>query len=72
MSHREKQIYQKLVRLAGGSALVEEALRELSWRRQAAPDLKKWSTTSSHEGSPRQRERPGNSPAALVLVPLKT
>lgn len=39
MSRREKQIYHKLVRLAGGSALVEEALRELSQRRQAAPDL---------------------------------
>jgi hypothetical protein len=38
MSRRE-MIYRKLVRLAGGSALVEEALRELSRRRQAAPDL---------------------------------
>jgi hypothetical protein len=39
MSRREKQIYHKLVRLAGGSALVEEALSELSRKRQAAPDL---------------------------------
>ena len=38
MSRRE-MIYRKLVRLAGGSALVEEALREVSRKRQAAPDL---------------------------------
>lgn len=38
MTRREK-VYRQLVRLAGGSALVEEALRELSRRRQAAPDL---------------------------------
>jgi hypothetical protein len=39
MSGREKRIYHKLVCLAGGSALVEEALRELSRKRRAAPDL---------------------------------
>ncbi|HEU0016075.1 MAG TPA: hypothetical protein VFQ45_20525 [Longimicrobium sp.] len=39
MTARDERIYRKLVRLAGGGQLVHEALRELSRRRRAAPDL---------------------------------
>lgn len=40
MTRQDRKVYHQLVRLAGGSWLVEKALCETSRRARRAPDLK--------------------------------